>query len=266
MVDRFGRNIDYLRVSVTDRCNLHCTYCMPAEGATFIPDEDMLSFDEIVEVVRLAAQRGVRKVRITGGEPLLRTNIEVLVTRLADIPGIKDLAMTTNGTLLAEYAQTLAAAGLHRVNVSIDAVRPERYAENTGGGDVRRTLAGIEAALAAGLTPVKLNCVVKRSPSEPDARDVQALAHRHGLEVRFIREMNLSAGRFSLVQGGSGGDCKHCSRLRLLSDGIVRPCLFSDLGFSVRRLGPARALDRAIREKPAAGTRCTQTWMHAIGG
>ena len=265
MVDRFGRNIDYLRVSVTDRCNLRCTYCMPADP-TFVADEELLSFDEIVEVVRLAAERGVRKVRLTGGEPLLRPNVEVLVARLADIPGIRDLAMSTNGTLLAGRAQTLAAAGLCRVNVSMDAVRPERYEAVTRGGDVRQALSGIAAAVAAGLTPVKLNCVVKHSSSESDAQDIQAFARRHGLEVRFIREMSLSEGRFSVVEGGSGGDCKHCSRLRLLSNGMVRPCLFSDLGFSVRRLGPARALEQAINHKPQRGTRCTRTWMYAIGG
>ena len=265
MVDRFGRNIDYLRVSVTDRCNLRCSYCMPAD-ATFVPDEDRLTFDEIVEVVRLAVRHGVRKVRLTGGEPLLRPDVERLVGMLSRIEGIRDLAMSTNGTLLADHAVALAAAGLGRVNVSIDAVRPEHYAERTGGGDVRRALSGIDAAVAAGLTPVKLNCVVRESSAEPDARDVQTFARRHGLQVRFIRQMDLATGSFGVVEGGSGGDCTQCTRLRLLSNGILKPCLFSDLAFSVRRLGAARAIEQAINHKPQRGTRCTDTWMYAIGG
>lgn len=266
MVDRFGRHIDYLRVSVTDRCNLRCRYCMAAGGAGFIRDEDLLTFDEIAGVVRLAVASGVTKVRITGGEPLLRPNITALVKMLSGISGIRDLAMSTNGTLLAGHARALAGAGLGRVNVSLDAVRPERYAEITGGGDVSRVLAGIESARAAGLTPVKLNCVIRESSSEPDARDVREFARSSGLEVRFIREMNLAEGAFSVVEGGAGGDCKHCGRLRLLGDGVVKPCLFSDVGFSVRRLGPARALEEAVRQKPETGTRCTRNRMHTIGG
>lgn len=266
MTDPFGRTITYLRISVTDRCNLRCDYCMPREGVSLLPHEAILSFEEIAVVAQVAAGMGISKVRLTGGEPLVRRDIELLVGMLARIEGIDDLAMSTNGTLLAGHAAALAAAGLGRVNVSLDAIRPERYAEQTGGGDVRDALAGIDAARAAGLCPVKINCVVASSSAEPDAQDVARFAREQGLEARFIRRMDLAAGRFSIVEGGSGGDCPRCNRLRLTSDGFVRPCLFSDLRFSVRELGAERAIEQAVREKPRAGTCCTCNAMHAIGG
>jgi cyclic pyranopterin phosphate synthase len=174
--------------------------------------------------------------------------------------------MTSNGTLLARYARPLAAAGLRRVNVSLDAIDAARYAQITRGGDVRQVLAGIDAAQAAGLTPVRINCVVESGPWEPDARDVARWAAAAGLEVRFIRRMDLAGGTFTVVEGGQGGDCPRCNRLRLSSDGVIRPCLFSNLGFRVRELGAAEALARAARFKPHAGSACTNLAMHAIGG
>ncbi|HOD83207.1 MAG: Cyclic pyranopterin monophosphate synthase [Planctomycetes bacterium ADurb.Bin126] len=290
MIDPFGRRIDYLRVSVTDRCNLRCVYCMPAEGLPLVSHDDILRYEEIAEVVREAADLGVTKVRLTGGEPLTRRNIESLIVLLARIDGVRDLAMTTNGTLLAPRAVTLKAAGLMRVNVSLDSVDPDRYAEITRGrcaarddgteapdagacsAAVRRSpglkdvLAGIDAALAAGLTPVKLNCVIERSVDEPDARGVADYARRRGLEVRFIPRMDLATGRFGQVVGGDGGACGRCSRLRLTSDGYLRPCLMSDVGFSVRELGPREAISLAVKSKPEAGGVCEKHWIRRIGG
>jgi len=266
LIDRFGRAITYLRISLTDRCNLRCWYCAPAEGLKPLARGALLSFEEIAEVTKTAAALGVRKIRLTGGEPLLRRGIETLTRMLASIPGIAELAMTTNGVLLADHAQSLADAGLQRVNISLDTTDPEHYRELTGGGDIRRVLAGIKAAQAARLSPIKINCVVSESSCESDARDVASFARRNGLEVRFIRRMNLAAGAFSVVEGGSGGDCKRCNRLRLSSDGIVRPCLFSDLGFSVRELGAARALEQAAREKPEAGKPCARDGLAQRAG
>jgi len=266
MIDRFGRTIDYLRVSVTDRCNLRCHYCMPAEGVPLVSHNEVLSFEEIDEVVRAAVSMGVRKVRLTGGEPLVRRGVVDLVGMLARIEGIGDLAMSTNGVLLGGLAAGLKAAGLMRVNVSLDAIDPERYARITRGGDVRDVRAGIEAAAAAGLAPIKLNCVVSASSDEPDARDVARFGASKHLEVRFIRMMDLAEGTFSVVEGGTGGNCGLCNRLRLTSDGSVRPCLFSDLRFGVRELGAREALRRAVAEKPPTGTSCTEGLMHGIGG
>ena len=266
MKDRFGRTINYLRISVTDRCNLRCRYCMPAEGVPLVSHEDILSFEEITDVAQVAVGMGITKVRVTGGEPLVRRGIETLVRMLAAIDGIHDLAMSTNGTLLADHARALAEAGLHRVNISLDTMDPERYSHLTRGGDIKEVLAGIAAAREAGLEPIKLNCVVSKSSSEPDAREVARFARENGCEARFIPKMDAATGTFSVVEGGSGGDCARCNRLRLSSDGLVRPCLFSDLGFSVRELGAVEALTRAVEEKPEAGGPCTRNWIRAVGG
>ena len=266
MFDRFSRRIDYLRISVTDRCNLRCDYCMPEEGQPLVRREDILSFEEIHEATRTMVEMGIEKVRLTGGEPLVRKDILVLVEMLAGIGGIRDLAMSTNGVLLAEIAHGLKKAGLHRVNVSLDTLDPAGFARITRGGKLERVLAGIEAAVSAGLTPVKLNCVVQRSSAEPDARAVAAFAEREGLEVRFIRKMDAANCRFWVVEGGRGGDCTRCNRLRLSSDGMVRPCLFSDLAFSVRRFGARRATEMAVEAKPAAGDTGRSVGLYEIGG
>ncbi len=176
MYDRFDRRIHYLRISVTDRCNLRCVRCMPEEGVQLLPRDRVLSFEQILEVARAAAAAGVDKVRLTGGEPLVRRDVVTLVAMLAGVAGIRDLAMTTNGILLAALAAPLRDAGLHRVNVSLDALDPERYRRITRGGDVRQVLAGIEAARKAGLAPIKINCVVEKTSAEPDARAVAAFA------------------------------------------------------------------------------------------
>ena len=266
MVDRFGRPINTLRIAVTDRCNLCCTYCRPSCSVKLLPREEILSLEEIAEVARAAVGLGVSKVRITGGEPLVRRDLHLLVGMLSRIDGIRELTMTTNGSLLAEEAARLASAGLQRVNISLDAIDPASFSRITRGGDVRDVLTGIVAARSAGLTPIKLNCVVAESSDEPDARDVARFAQEAGLTVRFIRQMDLAGGSFAVVQGGTGGDCRTCGRLRLTADGVIRPCLFSDIGVRVRELGAADALRQAIALKPEAGTRCSSVPIYAIGG
>jgi GTP 3',8-cyclase len=266
MKDQYGRTIDYLRISVTDKCNLRCVYCMPPEGVRMLDHDDLLSFEEITELAKVAVSWGVRKVRLTGGEPLLRRGIENLVSLLSGIPGIADLSMTTNGTLLAAKAEKLAASGLHRINISLDTINPEKYAEITRGGDVSKVFSGIEAALMAGLTPVKINCVITESSSEPDAREVAEFARLNDLEIRFIHRMDTEAGKFSIVEGGTGGDCPNCNRVRLSCDGLLRPCLLSDLVFNIREIGPELALESALLQKPASGGPCTHNWMRGIGG
>ena len=282
MKDSFGREMTYLRVSVTDRCNLRCRYCMPVEGLTMLRHEDILSYEEIVDVVGAAVEMGFRKFRLTGGEPLVRRGVVGLVDMLARIDGVEDLAMTTNGTLLAGQAAALKAAGLRRVNVSLDAIDPARYEQITRGGSVADAIAGIDAAIAARLAPVKINCVVAQPPDEPagdlglglqgleaagpDARAVAAFAAERGCQVRFIREMNLAGGQFSTVRGSKGGHCPSCNRLRLTSDGFIRPCLFSNLKFDIRKLGPRQAIRLAVAAKPQAGLTCDDRTMNGIGG
>ena len=266
LTDRFGRKINYLRISVTDRCNLRCRYCMPKEGIKLLRHDEIFSFEQIVEVVRAAVDMSITKVRLTGGEPLVRHGIIKLVEAIGNIDGITDFAMTTNGLLLAEYAQSLVTAGLQRVNVSIDTTDPQRYQQITRGGNVADVLAGIEAAQKAGLNPVKLNCVVGDFSDESDIQSVRQFADANGLQVRLIRMMHFETGCFSIVEGGSGGDCQQCNRIRLSSDGKIRPCLFSDICFDVRKLGAIEAIRRAVAEKPEAGGPCKHNWMHGIGG
>ena len=191
LVDRSGRVVRYLRVSVTDRCNYRCTYCMP-EDVTFRPRKDVLSFEEIAQIVRVFAQGGVRRVRLTGGEPTVRADLIELVAMLRSIEGIDELAMTTNGHLLAELAAPLARAGLGEVNVSLDTVDAARFREVTRRGDLARVIAGIDAARALGLG-VKLNAVALRGVVD-DAAALVAWAWDRDLVVRFIEHMPMSSG------------------------------------------------------------------------
>lgn len=277
MFDSFNRPINYLRISITDRCNLRCVYCMPPEGIPVKHHSEILRFEEIVSVVQEAVNLGISKIRITGGEPLVRKGVEDLIAMIAQVPGISDLGLTTNGILLEPYARKLKEAGLHRVNVSLDAIDPARYREITRGGDVQQVLRGIEAALKHGLTPVKINCVVQDHSAGPDAMAVKAYGDKHGIQVRFIHQMTLHEGCFTTVEGGDGGNCKVCSRLRLTSDGKIKPCLFSDLSYDIHPLLEGKrlpatpnsireALIQAIQNKPERGTLNTTGSFHNIGG
>lgn len=265
MFDSFNRRINYLRISVTDRCNLRCEYCMPAEGIQLIPRERILKFAEIAEITRAAVGMGVTKVRITGGEPLVRRRVVELVEMIANIQGVEDFGMTTNAIALRQFAQPLRDAGLHRLNVSLDTIDPQRFREFTRCGQLADAIAGIDAAIAAGFDPIKLNCVIEKTSDEPDARGVAAFGAERGLPVRFIRKMNLSAGEFWQVEGGDGGNCSSCNRLRLSSDGRLYPCLFSDLSYDVRELGIEQAIHSALKGKPQRGQRATREF-NALGG
>lgn len=266
MYDSFNRSIDYLRISVTDRCNLRCVYCMPAGGINLLQHDEILRIEEIVDVVKIAVEMGISKVRITGGEPLVRKGVVSLVEQLASLRGIGDLGLTTNGVLLPVFAACLAKAGLKRINISLDTLNPEKYAGITRGGDIRQVLRGIEAVKAAGMHPVKINCVLQGDQSSKDADDIRTFCNDHGLEARFIRRMSLADGEFSVVEGGSGGDCARCNRLRLTANGKLKPCLFSDLEFDVRRMGARAAILEALRQKPECGTSSHNHLFHNIGG
>jgi GTP 3',8-cyclase len=193
LIDGFGRVHDNLRISVTDRCNIRCFYCMPESGAEFLPREEILDFEEIERVARVAAGLGVTKIRITGGEPLVRRGLSVLVSRLAAIPGIEDLALTTNGVLLGEQARALYDAGLRRINVHIDTLDRERFLEITRRDELVRVLEGIETARRVGFGPIKLNAVAVKNLVEPDIVPLARYARERGLEVRYIEFMPLDA-------------------------------------------------------------------------
>ncbi len=266
MYDRFNRNINYLRISVTDRCNLRCSYCMPEEGIQLLRHADILTYDEIASFTRVAVANGVFKVRITGGEPLVRKGITALVRMISDIPGITDLSMTTNGILLKQYASELKSSGLHRINISLDTVDPVRFASLTREGNISDVFDGIEAAKNASLLPVKINCVIKESKEEEDAVGVTKYCLDNNLEIRYIRQMDLVRGHFSTVEGGTGGDCHLCNRLRLTANGKLKPCLFDNIEFDIRQLGYEEAFRLAIEKKPECGTVNDTGTFYNIGG
>lgn len=266
MIDGFNRHINYLRISVTDRCNLRCVYCMPEDGVKMLKHDQILSFEEITDVVKVAVEHGVSKVRITGGEPLVRKGIVSLVEKLSAITGISDLSMTTNGILLKEFAKPLKEAGLHRINISLDTIDPDEFRQITRGGNIEDVIEGIDAALEAGLKPIKLNCVIKESSQDTNALSVKLFGKSRNLLVRYIRQMDLSAGHFSIVEGGSGGDCANCNRLRLTANGKIKPCLFDDQEYDVRELGAAEAIRQAVSGKPACGSHNFSGEFYNIGG
>ena len=268
MRDGQGREVNYLRLSLTSRCNLRCSYCLPA--GLMQSEADALGEDDFAFIVSSAAYAGVERVRLTGGEPLLVPYLPSLVQRIAATEGIKDIALTSNGISLAEEAQRLRQAGLTRVNISIDSLRPERYREITRGGQLGKVLAGMWAALRAGLAPVKINCVVIGGVNDDEIADYVALTMQHPLSVRFIELMPCgecaewaperfvpmdqviasiapleeattegggpasvfrvpgAAGTVGFIQGVSRHFCGTCNRLRITAQGRIRPCLFAD--------------------------------------
>ncbi len=267
LFDAFQRKITYLRISVTDKCNLRCTYCRPAEGVRLVRHEDILSLEEIYEAAMYAVGMGVDKIRLTGGEPLVRKNIEFLVEMIGRLRGVRDFGMTTNGILLPAFADKLKSCGLKRVNISLDSLKNDRYKEITRGGELGLALDGIEAAKAAGLTPVKLNCVVIPGVNEDEREDFLEFGERKKIEVRFIRRMDLASGeRYGIESDTTVGQCQLCNRLRLTSTGELKPCLFSEYNVNIRQLGIERAFELALRNKPEFGRTNGRDLMHEIGG
>lgn len=192
--DSFSRPINYLRVSLTDRCNLRCIYCMPAEGIELEPRGEVLSFEEILRLARLGAARGVRKVRLTGGEPLVRRGVAGLIRSLKAIDGIEEVVLTTNGVLLEREAQGLAEAGLDRVNVSLDSLRPERFARMARLDALDKVLAGLRAVEATPMRPIKVNVVLVRGFNDDEILELAELARSRPYEVRFIEQMPFAIG------------------------------------------------------------------------
>ncbi len=272
LFDSWQRQINYLRISVTDRCNLSCVYCSIG-SLSYLPRSEILSYEEIQRLVQVAASMGINKVRLTGGEPLLRPDLSKLVGMLSHIEGIDDISLTTNGTLLSKYAVELKEAGLKRVNVSLDTLKRDRFKRITGGDKLEEVLSGIEAAHLAGLSPVKINMVVLRGINDDEAIDFARMSISEGWHVRFIEFMPLetsqakaletvsaqeirerveSLGKLEPYTGETGNGpakyyrllgakgtigfitpmtehfCHTCNRLRLTSNGQLRPCLLDD--------------------------------------
>jgi len=218
--DSFQRPINYLRISVTDRCNLRCVYCMPAEGVSLMSHDDILNYEEIYTVVKAAAEMGINKVRLTGGEPLVRAGLPELVRLLASIDTIDDISLTTNGNLLARHAAELKQSGLQRVNISLDTLKPDRFEQITRCGNLEDTLEGIEVARAVGLNPVKINVVVMSGVNDDELPDFAARTVSDGWHVRFIELMPTSGDESMAAKLVSVRDMKR----RLDPLGKLEPC------------------------------------------
>ncbi len=267
MKDRYGRTIKYLRLSVTDLCNCRCVYCMGENGVPRLPHSTILSFEEIEEIVRAAVSLGVTKVRLTGGEPLVRRGIDELVRRLRAIEGVEELAMTTNGARLAEYAARLKSAGLDRLNVSLDTLDPEKFRRITRIGELCDTFDGLDAARRAGFEHIKLNTVLMGGVNDDEIAEIAALAKDGAFDVRFIELMPIGEctdwdrrrflpaervleylpkgervpsdgvaelwrpagfrGTVGLIRPLSHRFCADCDRIRVTADGCLKPCLHS---------------------------------------
>lgn len=270
LTDSFGRKINYLRVSVTDRCNLACSYCAPKHNFIKIPRESILSLEETAKIVGEAVDLGFTKVRVTGGEPLLRRNIESLISTVANMQKIEDLALTTNGILLKDHAKSLKSAGLKRVNVSLDVMDAELYKNITGGGDINLVLKGIESAKEFGLDPIKINCVVLPGVGEKERDKVRQFCAGHGLDLQFIAYMNVEGGAAvsqNIPWAQRPPLCKTCNKIRLTADGKIFPCLFSPTAVIIKEEVSIReAILKAVGLKVEKGYSFPHQAMAQIGG
>ncbi|EEG76650.1 GTP 3',8-cyclase MoaA [Dethiobacter alkaliphilus] len=325
LLDPLGRKLEYLRVSVVDSCNLRCFYCSPGESCKPRSLRGQLSREHIVRAVTAAAKAGIKKVRLTGGEPLVRRDIVGLVHDIAQIEGIEDLSLTTNGTLLKDLAEPLAAAGLKRVNISLDSLDGHNFEQITCGGQLQATLDGIDAAFDAGLTPVKINMVVMKDLNHHEVENFAKLTLDRDIHVRFIEYMPMlgqddvwrrhylpsseimelcngvlpmeavpeedlngparnfrfpdAVGLLGFITPVSQHFCANCNRLRLTSDGKLKPCLFSANEIDLQPALAANAdlgpyYQSAAQNKPAnsdvspasQGSACGPQGMVEIGG
>ena len=286
MIDAYGRTVDYLRLSVTDLCSYRCQYCMPAEGVRKLRHEDILSVEECVEIAHAASRCGVTKVRITGGEPLVRRGILDICRGIAAIPEVRELCLTTNGALLPELAASLREAGVQRLNISLDTLRPERFRAMTRGGELNQAMDGIAAAERAGFSDLKLNTVLIGGFNDDELEDFLALTMEHPWELRFIELMPMgpcacwdrgcflpcrtvlerfpalepieargvalryrlpeARGTVGLISPLSHTFCSQCRRIRVTSDGKLKGCLHSQEEIPLRGLH-GQVLEETIR-------------------
>lgn len=265
MYDCFDRRIDYLRISVTDKCNLRCRYCLPEEGVPCRGHDELLRHEQIVEVVRAAVGLGLTKIRLTGGEPLVRRGIVELVAMIRAVPGVRHLGMTTNGTLLARHAAGLKGAGLDSLNISLDSLDPERYRWLTRRGDIAEVLAGIEAARREGF-PVKLNMVVLEDTPPAEIEAMRVFCREKGLQLQLINHFALNDRKREDYRFDRPPRCSTCNKIRLLADGKLKPCLHSDLEIPLDLQDVEGSLRRTIEAKPENGCACTNRSMAEIGG
>ncbi len=287
LIDRFGRKIDYMRVSVTDRCNLRCMYCTP-DNFTLLKRDEILTLEETSRIIRVASECGIIKVRITGGEPLIRRNLIHLIQMVNDTPDVKDISITTNGTLLPEFAEQLFASGIKRVNISLDTLKRERFREITKSDKLNDVLLGIETVLRIGFSPIKINVVVIKGVNEDEILDFARLTKEKPLYIRFIEHMPISKnhsyfslesiknrleglgdlttvssvdgngpavymkykdakGAIGIIAPMSKGFCDDCNRLRLTADGRLFLCLMDEKNIDLKKIIRSGGTDEEIK-------------------
>lgn len=268
MRDSYDREVNYLRISVTDRCNLRCTYCMPASGIRQVRHDEILTFEKIARVAREASQLGISKIRITGGEPLVRKNIAFLIRSLKAIAGIREVSLTTNGVLLPVQAAEIRQAGLDRLNISLDTIDPGRYRDITRIGDIRNVLLGIEAAIRVGFAGIKINMVLIAGVNCSEAGKMENFCRKNGLELQRINHYSLNQRKASRPRYEAERPlaCAECNRIRLTADGKLKSCLFSNTEFPVDWSDIQGSLKRTIENKPRRGLFCTNRENWQIGG
>jgi cyclic pyranopterin phosphate synthase len=268
MFDKYKRKIHYLRISVTDRCNLRCVYCMPEEGISLKKHSDIMSYESMIELVIVAVKLGIDKIRITGGEPLVRKNIVYFIRQLKNIPGLKELVLTTNGLLLERMAEDLKTTGLDRINISLDTIDPEMYSKITRNGDLSHVLRGIDAVIKSGFKQTKINMVLIPGVNIKEIPRMEAFCKEKGLVLQRINHYSLDSldSINKQYQAERPLSCHICNRLRLTADGKLKPCLFSDLEYPVDFSNIESSLKRAIENKPRNGTSCTSKQNWQIGG
>jgi len=265
MLDKFNREISYLRISVTDKCNLRCIYCMPEEGIRLKQHKDILRYEQIEQIVRQAAHLGISKIRLTGGEPLVKKDIEKLIECIAGIKGIRELCLTTNGILLAQKAKILRKSGLTSMNISLDTLQPEKYREITRGGNLADVLRGIDAAIDEGFK-IKLNMVVIKDKNENEIDDIKRFCRDKNIASQLINHFSLRSNKNDENFFDRPPKCVNCNRIRLLSDGVLKPCLHSESEYKVDFADIRGSLEKAILSKPERGLSCNSRKMFEIGG
>lgn len=268
MFDCWGRDIHYLRISVTDRCNLRCRYCMPSGGISLKRHDQILSYEDMAKVAAAAANLGIWKVRLTGGEPLVRRGVVDLVKRMRDIPGIREISMTTNGVLLHRYADELKKAGLDRLNISIDSLDPIRYRSVTRVGKLEDALKGVEAAREAGFRNTKINMVLLEDTTAGEVEQLAEFCRERDMRLQRIHYYCLEDHHTIPLEHEAERPlpCNTCNRIRMTADGYLKPCLFSDTRIPLELNRLETCILRAIKEKPATGTACRSMENWQIGG
>jgi cyclic pyranopterin phosphate synthase len=268
--DTFGRKIDYLRISVTDKCNYRCSYCMPKEGVTFIPHSQILTLEQIAMVAKSAGILGFKKIKLTGGEPLVRKNIEHLIYLIKETGLYSDIGITTNGSLLTpELALKLRSAGLMRMNISLDTLDADHFRKITHNGNIHDVFNGIESAILAGFEKIKINMVVFAGTESKEIDAMRSFCNEKGLLLQLIKRFSLKekpALNGGIVKFDRPYDCSDCNRLRLTADGHLKSCLYSDSEIKVDLNNIEDSILRAINVKPEYSASCTGRYMHQIGG